>query len=156
MKYLRIINEEIQYPYILGVLRNEYLNTSFPGDINLISLEDYDIHLVNEIEIPSDENFTKLIREELPVLIDGNYYQNWIVEDAPIEYTELLIQNSKDLTWSQIRSMRNQYLAETDWTQLFDSPLIGEVKENWIHYRQSLRDITDQEDPFNIIWPTKP
>jgi hypothetical protein len=26
----------------------------------------------------------------------------------------------------------------------------------WIAYRQALRDITDQQDPFNIIWPIKP
>jgi hypothetical protein len=47
-------------------------------------------------------------------------------------------------------------LNECDWTQLPDSPLTEEKKLEWKVYRQDLRDITNQEDPHNIIWPTKP
>jgi hypothetical protein len=51
---------------------------------------------------------------------------------------------------------RNRYLSESDWTQLPDSPLNESKRNEWVIYRQSLRDITNQEDPFNIIWPIKP
>jgi hypothetical protein len=52
--------------------------------------------------------------------------------------------------WTAIRQQRNRLLAESDWTQLADSPA---DKDKWAVYRQELRDITIQEDPFSIIWP---
>ena len=156
MRYLRIINDEIHYPFSLQTLKMEYPNTSFPEKIENTNLEEYSIYLVNEIVKPSDENFTKIINESTPILINGQYYQNWIVEDAPIEYTESMIQNKIDNKWSQIRSVRNQYLSDCDWTQLPDSPLTTEKKAEWSTYRQALRDVTSQEDPFNIVWPIKP
>jgi hypothetical protein len=58
--------------------------------------------------------------------------------------------------WNQVKTIRNQYLSESDWTQLIDSPLTEEKKQEWKVYRQALRDITLQTDPFNIVWPTKP
>jgi len=39
---------------------------------------------------------------------------------------------------------------------LDDVPLTDEKKAEWETYRQELRDITDQPDPFNINWPTPP
>jgi hypothetical protein len=56
--------------------------------------------------------------------------------------------------WPLIRKRRNQLLQTSDWTQLPDVPL--GTKEAWAAYRQSLRDLTDQPDPFNITWPTQP
>jgi hypothetical protein len=51
-----------------------------------------------------------------------------------------------------IRSQRNQILKDTDWTQVADSPV---DKAAWATYRQALRDITMQDDPFKITWPVK-
>lgn len=55
--------------------------------------------------------------------------------------------------WSSIRSVRNQKLSNCDWTQLADAP-VDALK--WAVYRQELRDITTQLDPFNITWPQEP
>ena len=55
--------------------------------------------------------------------------------------------------WVIVRAERNRLLAESDWTQLSDAPVDSEA---WATYRQELRDITDQADPFNITWPEKP
>jgi len=52
--------------------------------------------------------------------------------------------------WTAIRQQRNRLLSESDWTQLTDSPA---DKNKWAVYRQELRDITTQEDPFSIVWP---
>jgi hypothetical protein len=52
--------------------------------------------------------------------------------------------------WQVIRTQRNQMLKDTDWTQVLDSPV---DKTAWALYRQALRDITQQPDPFNITWP---
>jgi len=55
-----------------------------------------------------------------------------------------------DTQWAAIRSARNELLKDSDWTQLSDSPV---DKTAWATYRQELRDITTQPDPFNISWP---
>jgi hypothetical protein len=56
--------------------------------------------------------------------------------------------------WPLVRTERNRRLQACDWTQLSDIP--AETKTLWEPYRQALRDITNQPDPFNIIWPTPP
>lgn len=57
-----------------------------------------------------------------------------------------------DQAWANIRARRNKMLAECDWTQLPDTPA---DTRSWAIYRQALRDITTQADPFNIAWPEK-
>lgn len=59
-----------------------------------------------------------------------------------------------DSQWAVVRQERGRLLYDTDWTQLPDVPQA--TKEMYADYRQALRDITNQEDPFNISWPTKP
>jgi hypothetical protein len=59
-----------------------------------------------------------------------------------------------DTEWPLVRAKRNILLQQSDWTQLPDVPL--ETKETWAVYRQALRDVTDQSDPFNIVWPAAP
>lgn len=56
--------------------------------------------------------------------------------------------------WPLVRAERDRRLLASDWTQLPDVPL--STKEAWASYRQALRDITLQADPFNIVWPTPP
>jgi hypothetical protein len=58
-----------------------------------------------------------------------------------------------DEQWSAVRRRRNELLLASDWTQLADSPA---DKAAWASYRQALRDITEQADPFTINWPTPP
>jgi len=56
--------------------------------------------------------------------------------------------------WNEIRSMRNGFLVQSDWTQLNDSK---ENKEAWAGYRQELRDIPQTfSTPESVIWPPKP
>lgn len=57
-------------------------------------------------------------------------------------------------TWRDVRAMRAQLLRGSDWTQLPDVPL--PTKEQWAVYRQALRDVPNQPDPYNIVWPTPP
>jgi hypothetical protein len=56
--------------------------------------------------------------------------------------------------WNEIRSRRNSFLSQSDWTQLDDSK---ESKEAWAIYRQELRDIPQTfSTPESVIWPSKP
>lgn len=56
--------------------------------------------------------------------------------------------------WPLVRAERDKRLQASDWTQLPDVPLA--TKEAWAIYRQALRDVTLQPDPFNIVWPEQP
>lgn len=58
-----------------------------------------------------------------------------------------------DAQWAVVRAERNAKLAASDWTQLPDAPVDAGA---WAEYRQELRDVTSQPDPFNITWPTEP
>lgn len=55
--------------------------------------------------------------------------------------------------WVLVRSKRTKLLEACDYTQLSDS---NKDKQAWAAYRQALRDITEQSDPFKVQWPTKP
>lgn len=59
-----------------------------------------------------------------------------------------------DTEWPLVRAQRSRLLAGSDWTQLPDVPLA--TKDAWATYRQALRDITTQADPFSITWPPAP
>ena len=56
--------------------------------------------------------------------------------------------------WPIVRQERDQLLQASDYTQLPDVPLTD--KAAWATYRQELRDVTTQTDPFNIVWPVVP
>ena len=46
---------------------------------------------------------------------------------------------------ADVRSIRNQYLADTDKYMITDFPISEEEKDNYKSYRQYLRDYTEQE-----------
>jgi len=60
--------------------------------------------------------------------------------------------------WASVRAQQSQKLYESDWTcSVIDPPApILAQRDQWIAYRQALRDVTTQSDPFNITWPTPP
>jgi hypothetical protein len=63
----------------------------------------------------------------------------------------------KILGWEPIRIRRDSLLLSCDWTQLPDSPLLAEIKQEWLEYRQTLRDITDSfENAWDVIFPEDP
>ena len=56
---------------------------------------------------------------------------------------------------ASLRVVRNELLAECDWTQVSDVTL--DNKAAWATYRQALRDLpANTVDPENPTWPTKP
>ena len=146
--YLRIVDEIITYPYSIEQLREDNYNVSFPIDLTTELLNEWGVFAVQQTTKPND--YTKNIVEGTPTLIDGTYYQNWIQSDA----TEEEIANKFENKWIEVREIRSQLLAETDWTQLGDIPI--ETKALYTSYRQDLRDITSQSNPFNLVWPVKP
>ena len=58
--------------------------------------------------------------------------------------------------WAAVRNRRDNELNATDWVITKYKEVSSSVPEDWLIYRQALRDITNQADPFNVSWPTKP
>ena len=104
-----------------------------------------------EVKIPTYDTKTQKLKEIAPV-IDGDYIRQY--EVAALEPEEKTVVNNQQ--WDTIRKDRNVRLEVCDWTQITDSPLTDGKKTEWQTYRQSLRDITQQVDPFDITWPTMP
>lgn len=148
MMYLRIINEVITYPYSIQQLKIDEYNTSFPNELTTQILEEWGVFEVNRTPKPTD--YTKTITEVTPQLVDGSYIQLWNEVDA----TQLEIDTKLEDRWEVIRILRSELLLECDWTQLADISI--ETKELWQTYRQELRNITSQTNPFSIVWPVKP
>jgi hypothetical protein len=147
--YLRIKNETIEYPYTLLQLRRDENTVSFPQTITNDILEAFGVYVVMQTPKPND--YTKTITEGIPNLVDGVYYQNWVMENS----TESEIQSRIEYKWDEIRNLRTELLKECDWRVLPDSP-VSDSLDSWIQYRQELRNITSQENPFNIVWPIQP
>lgn len=60
--------------------------------------------------------------------------------------------------WANVRTQRNQLLLDTDWTDTLSAAArLGQtLYDAWQTYRQALRDVPEQPDPFNITWPQPP
>ena len=54
----------------------------------------------------------------------------------------------------RIKNQRTILLKESDWVVLPHSPITGSKLEEWVTYRQELRDVTNQTPPY--VLPTKP
>lgn len=148
MTYARIENGLVaEYPVYEGDIKLRYSNVSFPSPF--VAPEEY--AFVIDVEPPAYD-YRKNVSEEIPLLINGAWVRNWIVDDASTdEIAERINQQ-----WSVVRTQRNDYLAACDWTQLPDAPLSNVEMQQWAAYRQALRDITTQTDPFAIVWPEAP
>lgn len=131
-------------PYSISQLRRDNPQVSFPETIPADTLAEYDVFEVVETEQPIYDDSAYNIEPSIE-LVDGVWTQTW----ALVEHTAEDIERQ----WANIRSERNQYLAACDWTQLADAPVDTTA---WAAYRQALRDITTQSNPFDIQWPTPP
>jgi len=59
--------------------------------------------------------------------------------------------------WYAVRTERDVLLTNSDWTQGNDTPLDASEVTAWGTYRETLRNIPqDQSDPYAIVWPTPP
>ena len=57
--------------------------------------------------------------------------------------------------WTSVRIQQKELLYKSDWTCSVTDYEVPN-KSEWVAYRQALRDVTTQSDPFNIEWPPAP
>lgn len=76
----------------------------------------------------------------------------WDINPIP---QEILDQRTED-GWRGIRHERGEILSQSDYMVIKATETGTAIPSEWLTYRQALRDITNQDDPFDITWPTKP
>tara|TARA_R100000329_G_scaffold150723_1_gene144431 strand:- start:2702 stop:3136 length:435 start_codon:yes stop_codon:yes gene_type:complete len=129
-----------------GTLQSLFPNTSFPLGVPPTSFltENNVSEVIETLSFTSPDQ--KLTKVDAYVSSDKVY--NVKVESTTTTEKNSLITEQ----WSNIRDERDNLLLETDWRASGDLT----ISNDWKTYRQALRDITTQSDPFNITWPTKP
>lgn len=93
------------------------------------------------------------------------YVDGQVVELTEAELTERASEQAAyearlpTILAEQHRATRDQLLADSDWTQMNDSPLSSADKTAWAVYRDELRNITDQDywpQMSDEDWPVAP
>lgn len=128
--------------------RQMFPSTSFPTLMTQGLVDSFGGDIIVEGTYPIASPFQVVAKDGVEKIGDS-WHTKYVLIDVDNEARSTII----DSRWNVIRMMRNEKLSETDWTRLDDAPV---DKEAWAEYRQALRDITTQEDPFNIVWPTPP
>jgi hypothetical protein len=100
-----------------------------------------------------------IITQEKPVPSRFQKVEWTGIEWVLLEMTDTEKQEVLDMQWKSIRIIRDQVIQELDWRiqrylseVRLDLPLTDDIRLIDT-YVQELRDITKQEDPFNIVWP---
>lgn len=107
----------------------------------------YPTDVWDEEKIPTPK--IELTYDEWQTAVSGRCkVVNGIHTYFPITQEEL---DAKEL--SIVRSKRDSLLKESDWVVLPYSPITGTKLEEWITYRQQLRDVTNSK-PY--VFPTQP
>lgn len=149
-----------------GQVRGLHPNTSFPAvwDQSVCDFIGIDPILASPQPTPSllETVFADGVEQDSL----GNWVEKWSLGPLFSDYTDeegvlhsreeqeqaFLAKRNED-QWKTIREQRNKKLSECDWTQVADAPVNA---LQWAIYRQALRDVTLQTDPFNISWPVSP
>ena len=133
---------------VVADLRAAFPEVSIPLVPSPDDLEFLGVDPILEGAKPTTTRFQSIDRIG-PENINGKWFWSYVAVDWPEEAISTEIERQ----WDRVRSDRNAHLSKCDWTQLPDSPA---NKEAWAAYRQALRDITNQSDPFAIEWPAEP
>lgn len=138
------LTDNVPVKHTLEQLRLDNPDTSFPKIIPDELLASYDVYsyVIQDVDIdPVSQN---KVEGEF-VQIEGQWTLPMVAENKPQAEVE-----------KHVRSVRDELLTLSDWTQMPDSPLDESTKASWATYRTELRDIPLQEGfPLNITWPTE-
>lgn len=138
-------NEIAEYPVYEGEIRMRVTNMSWPVNGFQPPMGYVEVLFSDMPAVSYSQNIT----EGKPEFRGNGWHQVWVVSDASADEIAGRVAGK----WAEVRAQRNGALQATDWTQLNDSPADKAAHEV---YRQQLRDVTTQSDPFNLVWPVKP
>jgi Phage tail assembly chaperone protein len=154
MKYRDRTTGEV---YTLFQLQQKFSNVSFPVTWDSTTYDFANVDIVTETPQPTP-HITNRIEYGGVTLVDGQWKEVWNEVPKYDDPTEQSAWETECVAtqWNNIRGERDRLISMTDYTQMPDCPITTESKANFLAYRQSLRDITNQTDPYNIVWPEPP
>ncbi len=150
--YAQVINGQITQIVNEQQLRELYPSTHFPSPIVEENLDGFNNWYLCEdaTEIPE----FNLQTEKLS--FNRSLQGNKVIG----EYSVVLLSNeeknaARQARWNEVKYHRDNTLSCTDYLMTADvfNSFSDTEKTKITSYRQSLRDLTSQEDPYNIIWP---
>jgi hypothetical protein len=153
--FVKITNGQVdQYPYTVGDLRRDNLNTSFPKVLPEALMADFGMFPVRYEDAPEYDPMThRLQHSDIPVLKDGK----WVLTKTAVALTAEQIADRDATKAREVRNNRSKLLADTDWIVIKAYERNENITAEWELYRQALRDITEQQGfPHSVVWPTKP
>ena len=154
-----------------GQWRNEFTNMSLPRVWKAATLDALDLDPVLKSPAATVGDYQVSVRDGVVQDANGNWVENYVARDMFADTTEDGVTTTKaeheaayqaglDAKVAEgHRTTRNKLLADSDWTQMNDSPLSNEDKTSWATYRQELRDMSDLAAWPNIAdddWPVAP
>jgi hypothetical protein len=154
-----------------GQWRNEFANMSLPRVWKAATLDALDLDPVLRSPAATVGDYQVSVRDGVVQDANGNWVENYVARDMFQDTTEDGVTTTKaeheaayqaglDAKVAETnRTTRDKLLADTDWTQMNDSPLTNEAKTAWATYRQELRDLTDSDAWPNLAdedWPVAP
>ena len=155
-----------------GAWRQDFPNMSLPRVWKSATLDALDLDPVMTSAKPSTTGLQIAVRDGV-VQTNGVWMENYVVQDMFADITDddgnvTKTKAEQETEYQAVldartatghRTTRNKLLADTDWTQMNDSPLSNEDKTAWATYRQELRDLSDLDAWPNLEdadWPTEP
>ena len=155
-----------------GAWRQHYSNMSLPRVWKAATLDALDLDPVLRSPAATVGDYQVSVRDGVVQDANGNWVENYVARDTFQDTTdedgvtttkaehEAAYQAGLDAKVAEgHRTTRDKLLADTDWTQMNDSPLTNEAKTAWATYRQELRDLTDSDAWPNLAdedWPVEP
>ncbi len=100
----------------------------------------------DEFKFIAEGNKMVSISNEKAKQVEASSEPLFLVEGNLITLKEKLFNDNPEAIKESLRPERNRLLAESDWTQLNNSPLAEAEVFSWAEYRQKLRDLTDNID----------
>ena len=111
-------------------------------------LESYGYYELNKLMPTSHSEEETYDMDITPYESGSCYYLGYTIRKKTEEELDIHYKHQ----WITIRTHRLKLLQETNYMGNSDYPITNE----WREYRQALRDITEQGNPFDILWPNKP
>ncbi len=154
-----------------GQWRADFAHMSLPRVWKAATLDSMNLDPVLASPAATTGDYQISVRDGVEQDANGNWVEKYVARDMFTDTTEDGVTTTKaeheaayqatlDATTAEgHRAIRNKLLADTDWTQMNDSPLANDVKTQWATYRQELRDMSDLDAWPNIAdddWPVAP
>jgi hypothetical protein len=143
-------------------------NMSLPRVWKAATLDALDLDPVLRSPAATTTAYQTSVRDGVEQDANGNWVEKYVARDMFADDAELGTKAEQETAYQATldaavaetnRATRNKLLADSDWTQMNDSPLTNEVKTAWATYRQELRDLSDLDAWPNLDdadWPVAP